>query len=422
LPTREYSVAVLLTTLLTLLVFSQTSDAQVEFSVGGGISHKKPALAAGLGLDVTSGQLSMGISVPLVITMDKAHMTVDKRMWDMPQDFAHALRYLSFRSRMRSTEFGLQLGETHDVTLGYGGVACHYNPLLHFDSPHGGAQLGFVHKKLRGFFFVDDFVAPGMGGFSLTGSLPGGAFVGGSLFGDPQMPYAMMDATMTANVNHKIGALVPFSTRHFLPLSLFLGYKFAEYFTAALEGITLDWENGGALGIMGHLSGKLKRETVALTLKISGGGGGDHFQPFIVGPFYLFQREYSSVQRSTSLAQALEVSENPGYGMALDMGVKFLFSPSSSLEANGSYMRNRFADVWSTTVTAFISKKMALTFFGAVDTHKNGIFSLEGRIALSPQWFLWTRAKRLFAISPGNDYYEARLQILAGLGYRERTD
>ncbi|MBU1537817.1 hypothetical protein KKF84_21065 [Myxococcota bacterium] len=411
----------LLTTLLTLFVFSQSTDAQVEFTAGAGVSRQKAALTAGAGLDVTSGKLSLGISVPVVVLLEKADVSVDKRLWDTPTDYAYAIRYLGFRSRIGSADFGLLLGETHDVTLGFGGVARHFNPLIHFDSPHSGAQLGFVHKRIRGFFFIDDFVAPKIGGFSLRGEGPGGLFAGGSLFADPSMPYTMNDPGGTVHVDRDAGTLIPFSTGRFLPLSVFLGYAFNESFVAAVEGITLDLGDGGALGIMGHLEGTLKGKTATFSLKISGGGGGDHFQPFTAGPFYLMQREFSD-SGATSMARALAVSENPGYGMALDAGVKLSFSQNKSLEVRGSFSRNRFADVMNGTVTAFISQKMALAFFGAVDTQKNGIFSLHGRIALSPRWFVWTRAKRLFAISAGNDYYEPRLQILAGLGYRENSD
>ncbi len=406
---------------LSLLFSGQSGSAQFELSAGGGLHKGDPAAALGVAFDASTEQISFGLSAPFTFTLGDQGPAFVEREWDTPTDYAHTIRYLTWRSRTRFMKVGLRIGETHNTTLALGGLVSHTNALLFLDTPHTGAQLGLSHDNIDAFLFLSDFVEPANGGGTFTVRFSPGLLFGGSFFRDPQMPLHMAAPTGEMNVDNNLGERTPSSTQNLWALSLHGGVEPTSWLTLTGELLTLDPTRGKSYGGLIHARAAYYGDRLTLKGVLSAGGGGAHFLPFFVGPFYLLQREEAREGEGETLQEFLEHSRSINTGFSMSAQLSFALTKQSELSLSGAFLRNRLGDTALLQGTLILSRRLTVAAYGALQGNERGVFSFEGRLALPKGWFVWLRAKRLFAISPGSDYYTPTSQLLTGVGYRHSS-
>ncbi len=408
--------------LLSLLLQGQSSTAQFELSAGGGLYKGDPAAALGVSLDASTKQISFGLTTPFTFALGEEGPTFVEREWDSPTDYAHTIRYLTWRSRTRFMKVGLRIGETHNTTMAFGGLVSHANYLLFLDTPHTGAQFGLSHENVDLFGFLSDFVQPTSGGGTFTAKFSSGLLFGGSLFGDPQLPLSMADPMGEVEVDQNLGVRLPFSTQGLWAFALHGGVAPTSWLTLAGELLTLDPSQGRSYGGLVHLRGTYRSTRLSLKGEVGGGVGGAGFLPFFVGPFYLLQREEVREGEHRTLREFLMGQCSASAGFSLNAQLDLALSKKSDLSLSGAFVRNRVGDTATLQGALILSRRLTVAAYGALQGSQRGIFSLEGRVALPSGWFVWVRAKRLFTISRGSEYYALASQLLAGVGYRHAPE
>jgi hypothetical protein len=403
------------------LLQSQSSNSQVEFIAGGGAHKNKPAQAFEIGFDATSDQISVGLVIPFLTTVSQNTLNFEKKMWDTPTDYAHILRYLTWKGSTRLAKVGFRIGEEHSITLGNGSIVNSLNYLLLLDHPHTGFQGGFEHENFKGLIFADDFVDPHGVGFFLELSLWNNISFGASLFSDFQMPLTMENSLGEIAVDSNKAILLPFTTERFTPMALSFGYKYNSYFKGDLDLVSLDFSDKQSLGAHLSFSSTIKTKNYSFDGKLSIAGGGNHFAPWVAGPLYLLKRVCNKNDgpcTGSTLLHEIQTNQSKELGF----GVNFGFSFKSSININSGWKRSFLGNLMDLSIEIIVSKRAVIALYAATDGENNHLFSTESRISLWKGWFFWGRAKQLFAIFPGNDYYSPASQFLAGVGYRETTE
>ena len=117
-----------------------------------------------LGVDLREGHFSVGLSAALrVKVFDRGgvgSLGIRHRDWDEPSDFAHIVRYMSYRKQVGPVHLGLMIGELATASLGHRTILDQYLSLSDLDHPHSGAWIRVRHRYGSLDFLTGNFVDP----------------------------------------------------------------------------------------------------------------------------------------------------------------------------------------------------------------------------------------------------------------------
>ncbi|MCD6499151.1 MAG: hypothetical protein J7M25_12745, partial [Deltaproteobacteria bacterium] len=116
------------------------------------------------GLDLREGHFAVGLSAALRVKVVDRGGTGSKgfrhRDWDEPSDFAHIVRYMSYRKQMGPVHLGLMIGELATASLGHRSILDQYLSVADLDHPHSGAWIRVGHRYVSFDFLTGNFVDP----------------------------------------------------------------------------------------------------------------------------------------------------------------------------------------------------------------------------------------------------------------------
>ncbi|MDA3864274.1 MAG: hypothetical protein PF689_10455 [Deltaproteobacteria bacterium] len=404
-----------------LFLSSQNSPAQVELNFGGGLFQGNPAGKIEVGFDAISDSIGFGLVAPFITSYKNNNFEFYSRGWDSPGDYAHTIRYLSWRGQHNQLKGQIRIGEEYNFTLGNSLLMHHFNNLIFMDHQHSSGSLDLKDDNLHLQGFMNDFVEPEIFGGTLSFNFLSRYKLGASFLLDNKFPKELSDPE---NMSHSIdidqerGKLTPFSTTKFFNSSIFANFNFNQYWSAGITLSSLKPDSFDYYGGQIHLEAKFEPKNFKLGFKTSVAGGFDKFSPWLMDSFYLMRRYYSEIDAGqTTLHEKLSNKTNPGWGGNFD----FFLGYKDNLFLEGGIKHTDLNSVFHMSGEFIITKKFILAFYGAGDLSKNYMFSMISRISVYKNWYLWGQAKRLFAIIPGNNYYESSSCYLAGIGYKLRT-
>jgi hypothetical protein len=158
-----------------------TAWGEVCGDVGFGVLGGDVFTTFQLGVDIQEGDINVGLQAALRIrTVDLGEQqssSIRRRDWDEPSDFAHIVRYLSYRKEVGNLKLGASLGELAPAELGNGTILGNYYSVVDIDHPHSGFRARAAHRYFQVDLVLDDFVAPEILGGRIVGrpvpGLPG---------------------------------------------------------------------------------------------------------------------------------------------------------------------------------------------------------------------------------------------------------
>ncbi len=406
---------------LFLFISSQNSPAQVELNFGGGLFQGNPAGKMEIGFDTISDSIGFGLVAPFITSYKNKNFEFYSRGWDSPGDYAHTIRYLSWRGQHNQLKGQIRIGEEYNFTLGNGLLMHHFNNLIFMDHQHSSGSFDLKDENLHLQGYMNDFVDPEIFGGTFSLSFLNKYKTGISFLLDKNFPKKLSDPdnmNNLTNIDQDRGELIPFSTTKFLNSSIFANFEFNQNLTSGITFSSLKPDSFDYYGGQIHLEAKFEPKNFKLGFKVAIAGGFDKFSPWLTDPFYLMKRNYSEIEAGeTTLYEKLSNKTNPGWGGNFE----FFLGYKDYFFIEGGINQTDLNSIFHLSGEFIISKRFILAFYGAGDISRNYIFSMISRISVFKNWYLWGQAKRLFAIAPGNNYYESSSCYLTGIGYKLRT-
>lgn len=151
---------------------AQNSWGEISGDLGFGSLGQDLVTSLGMGWDISEGNLAAGLGALIRFkTVDLGGpepMGFRHKDWDEPSDFAHVLRYLTYRKDVSSVQLGMLAGELTGASLGHGTLLSQYMSLADLDHPHSGAWFHVGSRYVDLDLLAADFVRPDLFGARVT--------------------------------------------------------------------------------------------------------------------------------------------------------------------------------------------------------------------------------------------------------------
>jgi hypothetical protein len=360
-----------------LIIFSQVESnnpTQIEICAGGGYGQNKPLGAIELGFDAISENLALGLNLPLHFYYDES-ISYRKSIWDEPTDYAHVLRYLSWRGGDKKRKYGVRIGQEHMLNLGGKFVVNQLNYMSLFSKPHTGVLVGGDTPYYSFFAFANDFVEPSSFGISIYGKISGFK-LGLTMFSDMKMPSIIADNL--GNIEIENGGIIPYETEKFIFSGFHGEWSYKSMFSTGIEFGFMNPNGIDSFGGSFYSEGKFEGKYGEIRGRFSLVYGGKNFLPFAVGPFYQIRRFQFSISNSQPMYEIIENRNNANMGMGFELGIKI----KKWLNIQAGFKNSELIKLVDLSLDVIFSNRFVLAFYGGYDLNNHLMFSLESRLMI----------------------------------------